>query len=114
LQRWKLGDRLIDFAGCEHEDDKHRFKGDPPIGTAANSSLTRRPRLHEPQIERRLLSAHEARLRRYELQMRAVAIAARFAEGMIGITVAACLAFVSIRGSPTTFNLRPGDVRLLD
>jgi hypothetical protein len=29
LQRWKLGDRLIEFVGCEHEDDKHRFKGDP-------------------------------------------------------------------------------------
>src|SRR5882762_6223498 len=29
LQRWKLGDRLIEFAGCEHDDDKHRFKGDP-------------------------------------------------------------------------------------
>jgi hypothetical protein len=29
LQRWKLGDALIEFAGCEHEDDKHRFKGDP-------------------------------------------------------------------------------------
>jgi hypothetical protein len=29
LQRWKLGDKLIEFAGCEHEDDKHRFKGDP-------------------------------------------------------------------------------------
>ena len=29
LQRWRLGDRLIEFAGCEHEDDKQRFKGDP-------------------------------------------------------------------------------------
>jgi hypothetical protein len=29
FQRWKLGDKLIEFAGCEHEDDKHRFKGDP-------------------------------------------------------------------------------------
>jgi hypothetical protein len=29
LQRWKLGDKLIEFAGCEHDDDKHRFKGDP-------------------------------------------------------------------------------------
>jgi hypothetical protein len=29
LQRWKLGDGLIEFAGCEHADDKHRFKGDP-------------------------------------------------------------------------------------
>jgi hypothetical protein len=29
LQRWKLGDKLVEFAGCEHEDDKHRFKGDP-------------------------------------------------------------------------------------
>jgi hypothetical protein len=29
LQRWKLGDRLIEFAGCEYEDDKQRFKGDP-------------------------------------------------------------------------------------
>lgn len=29
LQRWKLGDRLIEFSGCEHENDKQRFKGDP-------------------------------------------------------------------------------------
>jgi hypothetical protein len=29
LQRWKLGPRVIEFAGCEHEDDKQRFKGDP-------------------------------------------------------------------------------------
>jgi hypothetical protein len=29
LQRWKLGKRVIEFAGCEHEDDKQRFKGDP-------------------------------------------------------------------------------------
>jgi hypothetical protein len=29
LQRWKLGDRTIAFSGCEHEDDKQRFKGDP-------------------------------------------------------------------------------------
>jgi hypothetical protein len=29
LQRWKLGHRVIEFAGCEHEDDKQRFKGDP-------------------------------------------------------------------------------------
>src|SRR5271169_5026912 len=29
LQRWRLGDRLIEFAGCEYEDDKQRFKGDP-------------------------------------------------------------------------------------
>jgi hypothetical protein len=29
LQRWRLGDRLIEFAGCEHEDDKQRYKGDP-------------------------------------------------------------------------------------
>jgi hypothetical protein len=29
LQRWKLGDRLIEFVGCEHDDDKQRFKGDP-------------------------------------------------------------------------------------
>lgn len=27
--RWRLGDRLIEFAGCEYEDDKQRFKGDP-------------------------------------------------------------------------------------
>ncbi len=31
LQRWRLGNRLIEFAGCEHEDDKHRFKGDPHL-----------------------------------------------------------------------------------
>jgi hypothetical protein len=29
LHRWKLDDRLIEFSGCEHEDDKQRFKGDP-------------------------------------------------------------------------------------
>jgi hypothetical protein len=35
LQRWRLvlpddaGERLIQFAGCEFEDDKQRFKGDP-------------------------------------------------------------------------------------
>jgi hypothetical protein len=28
-QRWKLGERLIEFAGCEQESDKQRFKGDP-------------------------------------------------------------------------------------
>lgn len=34
-QRWRLqlpngaGERLIQFAGCEHEDDKQRFKGNP-------------------------------------------------------------------------------------
>ena len=40
-------------------------------------------RLHEPQMVsvRRLPSAQKARLRRHELQMGAVAIAARFAEG---------------------------------
>ncbi len=29
LQRWKLGSRMIAFSGCEYEDDKQRFKGDP-------------------------------------------------------------------------------------
>lgn len=29
LQRWKLGEQLIEFAGCEQENDKQRFKGDP-------------------------------------------------------------------------------------
>src|SRR5713101_3211871 len=35
LQRWKLPGsnlgtgRMITFSGCEHEDDKQRFKGDP-------------------------------------------------------------------------------------
>src|SRR5216683_351383 len=32
LQRWKLRgetERLIEFAGCEQETDKQRFKGDP-------------------------------------------------------------------------------------
>jgi hypothetical protein len=33
LQRWRLGEgenaRLIEFSGCEFEDDKQRFKGDP-------------------------------------------------------------------------------------
>lgn len=29
LQRWKLDGKLIEFAGCEQEADKQRFKGDP-------------------------------------------------------------------------------------
>lgn len=29
LQRWKLGYRLVEFGGCEQEDDKQRYKGDP-------------------------------------------------------------------------------------
>jgi hypothetical protein len=29
LQCWKLGHRVIEFAGCDHEDDPQRFKGDP-------------------------------------------------------------------------------------
>ena len=29
LQRWRLGQRQIDIAGCEQESDKQRFKGDP-------------------------------------------------------------------------------------
>jgi hypothetical protein len=30
LQRWRLpGDKTIEFAGCEQESDKQRFKGDP-------------------------------------------------------------------------------------
>lgn len=29
LQRWRLGDKQIDIAGCEYETDKQRFKGDP-------------------------------------------------------------------------------------
>ena len=29
LQRWRLGDKQIDIAGCEQESDKQRFKGDP-------------------------------------------------------------------------------------
>lgn len=29
LQRWKLGDKLIEFGGCEQESDKQRYKGDP-------------------------------------------------------------------------------------
>jgi hypothetical protein len=29
LQRWKLGNRLVEFGGCEQEDDKQRYKGDP-------------------------------------------------------------------------------------
>jgi hypothetical protein len=29
LQRWKLRNRMVVFSGCEHEDDKQRFKGDP-------------------------------------------------------------------------------------
>lgn len=29
LQRWRLGERQIDIAGCEQEADKQRFKGDP-------------------------------------------------------------------------------------
>ncbi len=26
---WRLGHRLIEYGGCEHEDDKQKFKGDP-------------------------------------------------------------------------------------
>ena len=29
LQRWRLGERQIDIAGCEQKSDKQRFKGDP-------------------------------------------------------------------------------------
>jgi hypothetical protein len=29
LQRWRLGDKLIEFSGCEYESDRERFKGDP-------------------------------------------------------------------------------------
>ena len=29
LQRWRLGGRQLDIAGCEQESDKQRFKGDP-------------------------------------------------------------------------------------
>src|SRR5690348_3874359 len=29
LQRWRLGDKQIDIAGCEQESDKQRYKGDP-------------------------------------------------------------------------------------
>src|SRR3954454_14726858 len=29
LQRWRLGEKQIDIAGCEQESDKQRFKGDP-------------------------------------------------------------------------------------
>ena len=29
LQRWRIGDKQIDIAGCEQESDKQRFKGDP-------------------------------------------------------------------------------------
>lgn len=29
LQRWRIGERQIDIAGCEMESDKQRFKGDP-------------------------------------------------------------------------------------
>lgn len=29
LQRWKLGPRLFEFGGCEQEEDKQRYKGDP-------------------------------------------------------------------------------------
>lgn len=29
LQRWKTADRLIEFGGCEFEQDKQRYKGDP-------------------------------------------------------------------------------------
>jgi hypothetical protein len=29
LQRWKLGERLIEFAGCEQEEGKPCYKGDP-------------------------------------------------------------------------------------
>lgn len=29
LQRWRLDERQLEFAGCEQESDKQRFKGDP-------------------------------------------------------------------------------------
>jgi len=29
LQRWKIGVKLVEFGGCEQEDDKQRYKGDP-------------------------------------------------------------------------------------
>ena len=29
LQRWKYSTRLVEFGGCEQEDDKQRYKGDP-------------------------------------------------------------------------------------
>ena len=29
LQRWRIDNRLLEFAGCEMESDKQRFKGDP-------------------------------------------------------------------------------------
>jgi hypothetical protein len=29
LQRWKIRNRLLVFSGCEQEDDKQRFKGNP-------------------------------------------------------------------------------------
>jgi hypothetical protein len=29
LQRWRLGDQLIEFSGCEYESDRERFKGNP-------------------------------------------------------------------------------------
>ncbi len=48
LQRWKLGHRVIEFAGCDHEDDKQRFKGDPHDRvlrtTAAHHRVSRRPK----------------------------------------------------------------------
>jgi hypothetical protein len=41
LQRWRLGDKLVEFAGCEHEDDKHRFKGDPHSSTRGRTFCNR-------------------------------------------------------------------------
>lgn len=29
LQRWKSGHKLVEFGGCEQDDDKQRYKGDP-------------------------------------------------------------------------------------
>lgn len=29
LQRWRYGERLVEFSGCEREGDKQRYKGDP-------------------------------------------------------------------------------------
>src|SRR4051794_26903147 len=56
LQRWRLGERQIDIAGCEQESDKQRFKGDPhdlivfdeapifsSLSTASSSAGTARP-----------------------------------------------------------------------
>jgi hypothetical protein len=42
LQRWRLGERQLDIAGCEQESEKQRFKGDPHDLIVFEENLRRR------------------------------------------------------------------------